>query len=126
MLGSTLNDRYRIDSLLGEGGMGVLYRAYDLLLQREVAIKLFNEKSLGSQGRVRLLHEAQAAARLDHPRPKEQSLLAGRPGLNGIMSAAWPWLRGWPTTTSPRGRIPWGRTMHCASPTAHSLARSFP
>ena len=67
MIGEILQDRYRLDTELGQGGMGILYKAHDLLLKREVAIKLLNETGLGSQGRQRLLHEAQAAAQLDHP-----------------------------------------------------------
>ena len=67
MIGATLQNRYRLDAVLGQGGMGELYRAFDLLLQRDVAIKLLNDRGLGSKGRARLLHEAQSAARLDHP-----------------------------------------------------------
>ncbi|MBE0696839.1 MAG: serine/threonine-protein kinase PknK, partial [Anaerolineaceae bacterium] len=47
--------------------MGIVYRANDNLLQRKVAVKVLWTNSLGSQGRARLLREAQAAARLNHP-----------------------------------------------------------
>lgn len=67
MIGETLLNRYRLDAVLGEGGMGVLYRAHDLLLERDVAIKMLKDRGLGSQGKARLMHEAQAAASLDHP-----------------------------------------------------------
>ncbi len=62
-----LNDRYRLEAELGRGGMGAIYRAYDLLLDRPVAVKVLSHPGLGTQGRARLLHEAQAAARLNHP-----------------------------------------------------------
>lgn len=62
-----LNDRYQIQSEIGRGGMGIVYRAYDRLLERDVAVKLLWSANLGSQGRARLLREAQAAARLNHP-----------------------------------------------------------
>jgi ABC-type oligopeptide transport system substrate-binding subunit/predicted Ser/Thr protein kinase len=67
MIGSLLNNRYKIDSELGQGGMGVVYRGHDNLLRRDVAVKLIEKSSLGTEGRARLLHEARAAAALNHP-----------------------------------------------------------
>jgi len=67
MIGEMLADRYRIDAELGRGGMGVVYRAHDTLLDRPVAVKVLSDSGLGTEGRARLLREAQAAARLDHP-----------------------------------------------------------
>jgi ABC-type oligopeptide transport system substrate-binding subunit/predicted Ser/Thr protein kinase len=67
MRGQLLNQRYRLDVELGRGGMGVVYRAHDMLLDRDVAVKVLSEASLNAAGRVRLLREAQAAARLQHP-----------------------------------------------------------
>jgi serine/threonine protein kinase len=67
MLGRTLINRYRIDAELGKGGMGIVYRGYDTVLDREVAVKLISNAGLGTEGRARLLVEARAAARLNHP-----------------------------------------------------------
>jgi serine/threonine-protein kinase len=67
MIGSKLLDRYRIDSESGRGGMGVVYRAFDTLLEREVAIKVLSERGLSADGQLRLLEEARAAAGLSHP-----------------------------------------------------------
>jgi serine/threonine protein kinase len=67
MIGTLLNDRYRLDAEIGRGGMGVVYRAHDRLLDRAVAVKLLSETRLGTEGRARLLHEAQATAQLNHP-----------------------------------------------------------
>ncbi|MBL8055490.1 MAG: protein kinase, partial [Anaerolineales bacterium] len=67
MLGTTLLDRYRLEAVIGQGGMGTVFRAQDLVLDRAVAVKLLNETQLGTQGRNRLLHEARAAAQLNHP-----------------------------------------------------------
>lgn len=66
-LGTILRDRYRLDSELGRGGMGTVYRATDLELQREVAVKVLSATSHTSDGRERLIREARAAAALNHP-----------------------------------------------------------
>jgi len=59
---------YRILSLLGEGGMGLVFRAEDSRLQREVALKFLSPALLGDEeDRGRFLNEARAAASLDHP-----------------------------------------------------------
>jgi serine/threonine-protein kinase len=60
--------KYKIIELVGEGAMGVVYRAHDSVLDRNVAIKVMND-SIARQDdlRKRFLHEAQAAASLQHP-----------------------------------------------------------
>jgi tetratricopeptide (TPR) repeat protein len=67
MIGSLLHQRYRIDAEIGQGGMGTVYRAHDTLLDRDVAVKVLNSSGLGTEGRARLLREAQAVAQLNHP-----------------------------------------------------------
>jgi serine/threonine protein kinase len=59
--------RYRIDTVLGSGGMGIVYRAWDPQLARSVAIKVVRRASDDEKGRARLIREAQALARLSHP-----------------------------------------------------------
>ncbi|HEY0134809.1 MAG TPA: serine/threonine-protein kinase, partial [Nannocystis sp.] len=60
--------RFHVLRLIGEGGMGMVFAAYDEELDRKVAIKLLrNLPGEGSIGRTRLLREAQALARLSHP-----------------------------------------------------------
>jgi tetratricopeptide (TPR) repeat protein len=66
-LGTVLRDRYRLDSELGRGGMGTVYRATDLQLQREVAVKVLSATSQTSEARERLIREARSAAALNHP-----------------------------------------------------------
>ncbi|HJX88907.1 MAG TPA: protein kinase [Pyrinomonadaceae bacterium] len=63
--GTILRDRYRLDSELGRGGMGIVYRATDLELHRQVAVKILS--ATGADGRQRLLREARATAALNHP-----------------------------------------------------------
>ena len=65
--GSLLHERYRLQAEIGRGGMAVVYRARDQLLDRDVAIKVVHRTDLGEQDRERLLREARLAARLNHP-----------------------------------------------------------
>src|SRR5438093_7877971 len=59
---------YRIEVLLGRGGMGVVYRAHDLALDRKVALKLLApELAEDVRFRERFLRESRLAASLDHP-----------------------------------------------------------
>ncbi|MFV8749259.1 tetratricopeptide repeat protein [Nannocystaceae bacterium ST9] len=58
--------RFPILHPLGEGGMGVVYAAYDEKLDRKIAIKLLRTRG-GEPARLRLIREAQALARLSHP-----------------------------------------------------------
>jgi len=60
--------KYRIVELVGEGAMGVVYKAVDSLLNRTVAIKVMNDAiARQDELRARFLREAQAAASLQHP-----------------------------------------------------------
>ncbi len=65
MIGQTFG-HYRIEAQLGAGGMGVVYRAYDTMLHRTVAIKVLAGDPAAAS-RDRLLREARAASALNHP-----------------------------------------------------------
>ena len=65
--GAVLRQRYRLNSEIGRGGMGVVYRATDLELRREVAVKVLPGSATAPEARERLLREARAAAALNHP-----------------------------------------------------------
>ena len=59
---------YRVESIVGRGGMGVVYRATDLSLERPVALKLIApELAEDERFRDRFLREPRLAASLDHP-----------------------------------------------------------
>jgi serine/threonine protein kinase len=59
---------YRIVAKIGEGGMGVVYRAYDEVLDRDVAVKVVNkDPRLDSSASQNLLREARASSSLAHP-----------------------------------------------------------
>ncbi|HEX5061814.1 MAG TPA: protein kinase, partial [Kofleriaceae bacterium] len=59
--------KYRLDRILGEGGMGVVWAAHDPDLERAVAIKVLRYAQAAQQLRQRLLREARAMAKLKHP-----------------------------------------------------------
>lgn len=63
-----LADRYRVDEVIGQGGMAQVHRGYDLTLGREVAIKILDpELARDTAFRTRFRLEAQAASRMSHP-----------------------------------------------------------
>src|SRR4030042_2051939 len=67
MIGQTLK-HYRVEELLGMGGMGVVYRARDTKLQRPVALKLLKPELVADPERKsRFLVEARSAAAVTHP-----------------------------------------------------------
>ena len=87
--------RYQLGEALGTGGMGVVYRAYDPDLDREVAIKVV--RAGGDASETRLLREAQAMARLRHPNvvpifdvgPAEGAVFVAMPLLEGGTLRRW-------------------------------------
>src|SRR5512139_557311 len=63
-----LNNRYQLEGTIGSGGMAVVYRARDLMLERSVAVKVLREDySADPSFRERFRQEARAAANLYHP-----------------------------------------------------------
>jgi eukaryotic-like serine/threonine-protein kinase len=65
VVGSLVLNRFLIERRIGSGGFGTVYEAWDGRLERPVAVKAI--ESAGSRGSGRVLREAQAAARLNHP-----------------------------------------------------------
>ncbi len=67
MIGRILQDRYHLEAPLGQGAMGVVYRARDRKLGREVAVKLIHPALMDAERMERFLREAEALAALQHP-----------------------------------------------------------
>lgn len=68
MVGDLLDDRYQVESRLGAGGMSVVWRAWDRVLERAVAVKVLAGAQAAARGaRQRIQAEARAAAGLWHP-----------------------------------------------------------
>ena len=67
LVGLTLDEKYRLDSRLGAGGMGTVYRATHLLIDRPVAVKVLNPRYVEDEAaQTRFRREARAAGRLQH------------------------------------------------------------
>jgi serine/threonine protein kinase len=67
MLGRVIAGRYRLEARIGEGGMGIVYRARHVLIERVIALKLIRPDLRGETHlRAWMLREARAANRVDH------------------------------------------------------------
>ena len=67
-VGTLLSQRYRLDEKVGSGGMSTVYRAFDTVLERSVAIKLMHREIAGDSDQLeRFRREARAVAQLNHP-----------------------------------------------------------
>src|SRR5438270_1896168 len=68
VLGTLLGGRYRLDAQIGRGGMSTVYRAFDTVLERAVAIKLMHREIASDSDQLeRFRREARAVAQLSHP-----------------------------------------------------------
>jgi serine/threonine protein kinase len=68
LLGTSLNGRYRLEARIGSGGMSTVYRALDVTLERQVAVKLMNREIAEDSDQLeRFRREARAVAQLSHP-----------------------------------------------------------
>ena len=68
LIGRVFDDKYRLDERLGGGGMGNVYRATHLLIERAVAVKVLSQRFVGDEtAQKRFRREARASGRVQHP-----------------------------------------------------------
>jgi serine/threonine-protein kinase len=68
VLGTTIGGRYRLDAEIGRGGMSTVYRAFDTVLERQVAIKIMHREIAADSDQLeRFRREAKSVAQLNHP-----------------------------------------------------------
>ncbi len=121
---------YRVTDQIGKGGMGVVYRAHDMALDRTVAIKILPGHLSGDEEFVkRFVREARSAARLDHPNIVQvfqagRMVSEGAGGGPGPCFIAMQYFDGQPLSDliSDEGRIEPARALNVARQVAEALA----
>jgi len=122
LVGRTVG-RYRILAELGRGGMGVVYRALDTTLNREVALKVLPADIVADEDRRRrFLREAQMASRLEHT---HIGVIHEVGEADGVSFIAMELVRGEPLSqTIARGSLGPSRALEIATEIAEGLARA--
>ena len=122
MIGKTIS-HYRIIDEISRGGMGVVYRALDLKLNREVALKVLPPELVADPDRKRrFVQEAQAAAGLDHP---NIAVIHEIDEVDGVSFIAMELIRGEPLRDIlQRERLPVSRVLVLATEVGEGLSRA--
>jgi dienelactone hydrolase len=120
MVGTTLS-HYKIENMIAQGGMGVVYRAIDTRLERTVAVKVIAPGAAGDRvTRARFLREARAASALNHP---NIVTIHEVDHANGIDFLVMELVSGRPLNEMiPRGGLPLERALVVAEQIADALA----
>jgi serine/threonine protein kinase/WD40 repeat protein/ribosomal protein L7/L12 len=114
--------KYRIISILGRGGMGVVYEAEDTTLKRHVAIKVLPDAGAsGAEALRRFIHEAQAAGKLSHPNVVVIHEIDSRDGVHYIVMEL---VRGGSAQeyVNNRGALPWPEATRAMADACRGLA----
>ena len=123
--GSTVG-RYIVLDRLGSGGMGVVFSAFDPELDRKVAVKVLNagDRRKKKAGRVRLLREAQALAKLNHPNTIAVYDVGtlGESVFLAMEFIAGKTLRGWVADKRDRGELDWRAVLDVFMQAGRGLA----
>jgi tRNA A-37 threonylcarbamoyl transferase component Bud32 len=93
VLGTLLGGRYRLDAQIGRGGMSTVYRAFDIVLERPVAIKLMHREIASDSDQLeRFRREARSVARLNHPHIVTVIDAGEEPSEDGTESGSTPYI----------------------------------
>jgi formylglycine-generating enzyme required for sulfatase activity/tRNA A-37 threonylcarbamoyl transferase component Bud32 len=119
MIGTSLA-HYRVLEKVGEGGMGVVYRAFDTRLDRTVALKLLRPEAVGdAERRWRFVREAKAASALNHPNIVTIHDIAADRGVDFIVME---YIEGTPLDRLiPTGGLPVADAVHYGGQIASAL-----
>lgn len=114
---------YRVEEEISRGGMGVVYRATDTRLNRDVALKVLPQELTHSDDvRRRFLKEAQAASALEHP---HIAVIHGADEVDGVAYIAMELIRGEKLSDLlTRSKLPAARSLELAAEIAAGLARA--
>jgi eukaryotic-like serine/threonine-protein kinase len=118
-----LLSHYRVEVKVGQGGMGAVYRAYDVRLRRQVALKVLpREHMVDPESKERLMREARAAAALNHPNIVGIYEVSSD---NGVDFIAMEFVEGKTLKeVIPAKGLPMGKALDCAVQIADGLARA--
>ncbi|HEY3353264.1 MAG TPA: serine/threonine-protein kinase, partial [Polyangia bacterium] len=124
LIGQLLGTRYQLEGRIGEGGMGTVYRARHMTMDRLVAVKLLRRDLAGDDAAVaRFQREARAASRLDHPNCVK--VFDFGQTEDGLLYLVMELLQGESLgQVLLRGPLPWARALRAGRQVANGLAHA--
>jgi eukaryotic-like serine/threonine-protein kinase len=124
LIGKTISDRYRIERLLGEGGMGAVYQAEHVLMRKRMAIKVLHPEMTRVHEVVeRFKREATAAAHIEHPHVVNATDFGQLD--DGSFFLALEYVEGKSLReVIGQGKVELGRALHIARQIASALGRA--
>ena len=123
-IGQTLDDRYEIKSLVGAGGMAWVYRATDLRLNRNVAVKIMREDAAEDESmRSRFCAESHAVAMLSHPNIVAVYDVSQSDSLEYIVMELVDGVT-LLQYMEKKGQIPWNEALHFSRQIARALSHA--
>ncbi len=122
-IGRVIDDRYRIDQALAEGGMGAVFIAEHLKLHKTVALKVILPEFVGNDEiAARFAREAMASAQIDHPNVASALDYGALPEGGAYLVMQWVQGRSLQEWVDERGPIPWQMACDIGSQVADALA----